>query len=162
MMCNPQSSITRLCFRLNDGFLSCIRCILTKWDIYMGECLEFCDLNRNSRKSSNENFTAEKSKDESAYFFAIFMLNTRIYWKEKKILHWDSFNHKHIKQKDTRAKIYHDGIKEKEKQLWKTVVFRQLVFLTVESQESSLIELVSKYYIRTIYANKPFKSLKSC
>ena len=42
----------------------------------------------------------------------------------------------------------HGGIKEKEKQLWKTAVFWQLVFSTRELWKTSVIRLVFKYYIQ--------------
>ena len=40
------------------------------------------------------------------------------------------------------------GINEKEKQLWKTAVFWQLIFSTRESYKSRVIKRVFKYYIQ--------------
>ena len=56
------------------------------------------------------------------------------------------------------AKLTHGGSTKKEKQRWKTAVFRQLVFSTRKSWKMSVIKLVFKYYI---YSNKSFKSVKT-
>ena len=62
----------------------------------------------------------------------------------------------YFKERLREAASEHRGIKEK------TTVFPQLVFSTRESYNTSVTELVSKYYIWTIYSSKSFKSLKSC
>ena len=41
----------------------------------------------------------------------------------------------------------HGGIKERDKKLWKTTVFQQLVLSTRDLLKTSVIELAFKYYI---------------